>query len=177
MNARIAAIAVALGLAVGSTGCATIVQGPVQRVAFDTQPRGATVRAHAQTCTTPCSLRLKRNHNVDAEIRMPGYEPEKIYIRYELDPWILGNLAFLPLAPLGGVVDIVTGAGFQLYPPFVVVPLRAAGAPEQGEGPERKDTPEREDAQEPDRAPVPDARPETPKDRDEWKPIPDGEAI
>jgi hypothetical protein len=174
MNARIAAIALALG----STGCATIVQGPIQRVAFDTQPRGATVRAQAQTCTTPCSLRLKRNHNVDAEIRMQGYEPETVYIRYELDPWILGNLAFLPLAPLGGVVDIVTGAGFQLYPSFVGIPLRAVGAVEPGAAPERGGTTERGDALEPDRTPAPEASPDrTPRDSgDEWKPIPDGDA-
>lgn len=120
MNARTAAVMLALGAA----GCATIVQGPHQRVRFETQPAGATVRTQTQTCTTPCSLRLKRNQNVGAEVRKPGYEPETVYIRYTLDPWILGNIVFLPLAPLGGIVDIVSGAGFQLYPPFVVVPLR-----------------------------------------------------
>ena len=110
---------------------------------------------------------------------MPGYEPETVYIRYELDPWILGNLAFLPLAPLGGVVDIVTGAGFQLYPPFVGVPLPAVGAGAPGATPERGGTPERGDALEPDRAPAPEARPDrTPRDSgDDWKPIPDGDAL
>lgn len=146
MTSRIAAVALALG----ASGCATIVQGPDQRVAFETQPPGATVRADMQSCTTPCSLRLKRNRNVEARIRMPGYEPETVYIRYELDPWILGNIAFLPFAPLGGAVDIVSGAGFQLYPPFVAVPLRGEGKP--------------------------DAAPEAEPDGD-WKPIPRVEEI
>jgi hypothetical protein len=145
MTPRIAAVALALGL----SACATIVQGSDQRVAFETQPPGATVNAEMQTCTTPCSLRLKRNHNVEARIAKPGYEPETVNIRYELHPWILGNIVFLPLALVGGVVDIVSGAGFQLYPPYVLVPLR--GEPI-----------------EPGAAPAPDT------DGD-WKPIPRGE--
>ncbi|HET7754230.1 MAG TPA: hypothetical protein VFK85_09990 [Anaeromyxobacteraceae bacterium] len=154
MTTRIAAAALALVTA----GCASIVQGPYQRVSFETQPSGATVRAAMQSCTTPCSLRLKRNQNLDADVRKPGYDPEVVYIRYELDPWILGNVVFLPFMGVGGIVDIVTGAGFRLYPPFVVVPLRtsAESAPE----------PLRE---QPERAPTPERKPDSDED---WKPIP-----
>jgi hypothetical protein len=160
MIARISAVALTLGAA----GCATIVQGPHQRVAFETQPPGAIVRTHTQTCTTPCSLRLKRNRNLEAEIRKPGYEPETVYIRYELHPWILGNIAFLPLAPLGGVVDVVTGAGFQLYPPFVALPLRSTA--EAAQPPQAAPELDAEPGPKPDA--VPDAEPD-----EDWKPIPE----
>jgi hypothetical protein len=161
MISRISAVTLALA----ATGCATIVQGPDQRVAFETQPPGATVRANMQSCTTPCSLRLKRNRNLEAVIRKPGYAPETVYLRYELAPWILGNIAFLPLAPLGGVVDIVSGAGFKLYPPFVVVPLQRTGeTPPPAEPRERGARPDAPD----DDGDVDDAVGD-----EDWKPIPD----
>ena len=168
----------ALALALGATGCATIVQGPDQRVFFETEPPGATVRTATQGCTTPCSLRLKRNRNVDAQIRRPGYEPETVYVRYELDPWILGNIVFLPLAPLGGAVDIVTGAGFQLYPPFVVIPLRPTESAPRPEGVPGREEPA-PDAPKPGAAPppAPDMDLDSESDADgDWKPIP-GEHI
>lgn len=157
MIARIQAIALALC----ASGCATIVQGSYERVAFETEPAGATVRAYSQACTTPCSLRLKRNRNVEAEIRKPGYEPETVLIRYELDPWILGNIVFLPLAPLGGVVDIVSGAGFQLYPEHVAIPLRPV---DEGRSPPRDG---RRPHDEPEQSPTDSG------DDEGWKPIPE----
>jgi hypothetical protein len=169
MKTRVAAVALALA----GTGCASIVQGSDQRVAFETQPPGATVRADMQTCTTPCSLRLRRNRNLEARIRKAGYEPETVYIRYELDPWILGNLVFLPFAPIGGAVDIVTGAGFRLYPPFVVLPLRESAAPAPGTAPTPRAEPRGAPGAKPEAAP-----PGEGEDEDgDWKALPEPESI
>ena len=45
----------------GVTGCATVINGTSQPVAFKSEPAGAVIKlVSGQSCTTPCQYVLKR---------------------------------------------------------------------------------------------------------------------
>lgn len=123
--------AVALAAAsFGVTGCATIVNGTSQAVAFKSDPSGAVVKlVSGQSCTTPCQYEMKRGADSKVTYTKEGFEPVTVYIQSRTGGSTFGNI--LAGGVIGAVVDSSNGSSNRLYPNPVYVRLVPEGSSEQ----------------------------------------------
>ena len=119
--------AAALGAAsFGVTGCATVMNGTSQPVAFQSDPEGAIVKlVSGQTCTAPCQYELKRGKDSMVTFNKEGYQPVSVYIQSRTGGATFGNI--IAGGVIGGVIDGSNGASNHLYPSPVYVRLVANG--------------------------------------------------
>ena len=111
----------------GMAGCATVINGTSQPVAFKSDPEGAVVKlVSGQTCTTPCQYELKRGKDSMVTYNKDGFQPVSVYIQSRTGGATFGNI--IAGGIIGGVVDGSNGASNHLYPSPVYVRLVAAGA-------------------------------------------------
>jgi len=120
--------AVALATAAFSVGgCATVMNGTSQPVAFKSDPEGAVIALiDGQTCTTPCEYELKRGKDSMVTFTRQGFKPAKVYIQSRTGGATFGNI--IAGGIIGGVVDGSNGASNHLYPNPVYVRLVAEGS-------------------------------------------------
>src|SRR5215469_12743595 len=91
-------------LALGLSGCASILSGSTETVAFNSNPPGATCQLARQgtviaSVTTPGSLQLDRSkYNVDVTCHKDGYQDATGHLESGTEGMVLGNIL------LGGVV-------------------------------------------------------------------------
>jgi hypothetical protein len=125
------ALAAALAAAsFGVSGCATIVNGTSQPVAFKSDPDGAVVKlVSGQTCITPCEYELKRGQDSKVTYTKDGYQSVSVYIQSRTGGATFGNI--IAGGIIGGVVDGSNGASNHLYPSPVYVRLVAVGSTDQ----------------------------------------------
>ena len=105
-------IAIVLMLAALS-GCASITRGTTEAYAIETIPPGATASlSNGLTCTTPCSLKVKRRGDFVVTIERDGYEPVTASITSSVDgagaAGMAGNVLIGGL--IGAGIDAGTGA-------------------------------------------------------------------
>lgn len=118
------------GAALNLAGCATVMNGTSQPLAFQTQPSGAeVVLVNGMKCTTPCKYELKRGKDSKATITLAGYEPATVYIQSRTGGSTFGNI--IAGGIIGGVVDGSNGASNHLYPNPVYIKLAAVGSGEK----------------------------------------------
>jgi len=101
-------------------GCSTVLHGGTQAVTFDSKPPGATVRlSNGMEFMTPKVVSLPRSKTQRVTFEKEGYEPQKVYIATEFlpIPTLFGNLL------IGAVVDLMTGAAWELEPGYVRIEL------------------------------------------------------
>jgi len=104
LMARLIVVAVLL---IG-TGCATMIRGTEEPLNITSEPPGALAQvSDGQKCTTPCSVKLKRNQSVIVRYSKEGYETESLSVF----PTLAGAGVIL-----GGVIDYGTGAVYSLTP-------------------------------------------------------------
>ena len=124
---KIFAAAALAAASFGVSGCATVMNGTSQPVAFKTDPDGAVVKlVSGQTCTTPCQYELKRGKDSMVTLTKDGYQTVNVYIQSRTGGATFGNI--LAGGIIGGVVDGSNGASNHLYPSPVYVRLVANGA-------------------------------------------------
>ena len=124
---KIFAAAALAAASFGVSGCATVMNGTSQPVAFKTDPDGAVVKlVSGQTCTTPCQYELKRGKDSMVTLTKDGYQTVNVYIQSRTGGATFGNI--LAGGIIGGVVDGSNGASNHLYPSPVYVCLVANGA-------------------------------------------------
>jgi hypothetical protein len=117
------------------TGCATITRGTSEVLVVSTDPPGAEVQiSGGATCTSPCSLKLKRKHDYHLKIAKAGYEPVETDVRSQIvgagAAGMAGNVLLGGLIGVG--VDAYSGATKGLKPnPLSVnlAPLSGSQAP------------------------------------------------
>ncbi len=98
------------------SGCVTIFRGTTEPVRFASEPPGALVSiGSGQSCTTPCTLTLKRNASLLAQFTLEGYENEAVSIY----PTMSGTGVIF-----GGLVDHAVGSTRTLQPNPVYVILQ-----------------------------------------------------
>ena len=122
------AIAAILPLAMG--GCATVINGTSQDYEMASQPSGAKFTlSNGQSCTSPCTISLKRRNDLAATVELAGYKTEKVYIQSRTGGAGVGNIL------LGGVigagVDASNGSMNSLYPRPLNVRLAAEGSTDE----------------------------------------------
>src|SRR5580692_9550241 len=60
-------------------GCATVVRGTTDEVAFKSSPSGAEVHtSNGLACVTPCTLQIKKNEEFVATFKKAGYAAKDI---------------------------------------------------------------------------------------------------
>lgn len=119
------AIAATMTLALG--GCATVLNGTKVDYEVSSLPSGATVKfTNGVTCTTPCSLELKRKSDLRADITLDGHKPTYVLIQSKLGGSGFGNVLLGGI--VGGVVDGTNGASNRLYPRPLFVRLVPDGS-------------------------------------------------
>jgi hypothetical protein len=115
------------GLAFMLSGCATVLNGTSQPVAFQSDPDGAEIELiSGLKCTTPCEYSMKRGDDSRVTFTKPGYEPVSVYIQSRTGGSVAGNI--LAGGIIGGVVDASNGASNHLYPDPVRVRMVATGS-------------------------------------------------
>jgi len=132
---------VLVGALLLSGGSATIIKGTSQPVTINTYPPGANVFVDNQPVgVSPVTVSLKHDdHTVSATL--PGYGPGYAQLTTSFSGWTL--LA----APVGLIVDAITGAITTLDQDQVIIQLGQGGAPGQAPGyqppPGEQGTPQR----------------------------------
>lgn len=132
-NSRVKKIVSAAALAAASfgvSGCATVMNGTSQPVAFKSEPSGAVIKlVSGQSCTTPCQYELKRGKDSLVTYSKDGYQPVKVYIQSRTGGATFGNI--IAGGVIGGVIDGSNGASNHLYPSPVYVRLVPVGSSEE----------------------------------------------
>lgn len=116
-------------LAVGITlvgGCASITRGTSESFVIETVPAGANVTlSTGLTCTSPCSLKVKRRGDFVVTIKKDGYETITSTVTSSIDGG--GGAAMAGNVLLGGIIgagiDAGTGAMHSHRPNPLVVTL------------------------------------------------------
>ena len=134
MIKKIAAVAV---LTATLPACATITRGTDQTYVIETNPPGANAALSTGiSCTTPCSLRLKRRYNFTVDITRKGYEPVKATVTSGVSGG--GGAAMAGNVILGGiigaVVDGTNGSMNELRPNPLRVDLVRLGSSPASDG-------------------------------------------
>ena len=118
------------GLGFALSGCATVINGTSQSVAFDSNPQGAEVSTTSGAkCVTPCKLELKRKHDLRADFALEGYEPAYVLLQSKTGGAMAGNLLLGGI--IGGAVDASNGASNFLSPNPVAVRLARLASGEE----------------------------------------------
>src|SRR5262245_30892648 len=91
-------------------GCATITRGTTEVLVVETQPPGANVRIDpiGITCTTPCTVELKRKKDVIVQIEKAGYEHVKVNVLSEVAG--AGAAGMAGNALVGGLIGVAVDA-------------------------------------------------------------------
>ena len=105
-------------------GCGAISHGTSQSISCVTTPAGALVRsADGTTCSTPCTVSLKRKKDDVLTIERDGYETVALPVRSSLSGASAGNI-LLPGGLICWGVDVVSGGGYHLVPERIDVTLK-----------------------------------------------------
>lgn len=132
------------------TSCATVHHGPAQRIAVDTEPRGATVTpvrcgAIAKPAKTPGEIWVsRRSTRCRFEFDLDGHYSEKVFltravapvaaVSYQVDPcgdscrtpaeFLVGLAGSLLFSASSVAIDAASGARWEQRPSAMVVPLQ-----------------------------------------------------
>ena len=126
-------------VALALSGCASIFNGQIQSVVFQSEPTGASItvsnRAGEQVHagTTPVTITLQRGAGYfksevyTIRLTKPGYSTKEVVVTGTMSGWYIGNILFGGLIGMLAV-DPVTG-GMYIFPDAVNTPLEAASSP------------------------------------------------
>lgn len=115
-------------MAVLLSSCATVTRGTIDTWVVETNPSGADVTlSNGMSCTTPCSLQMKSEDGLTADIYKQGYEPVTATIQPKQSVASSAGMA-------GNVyLGVLVPAGVAL----LVVELLALPEPDEFDGPDR----------------------------------------
>ena len=92
-------------------GCATVTQGPTERVRIASNPPRATVFVNGKMVgRAPVMVTFSRFQAPRLRLEMPGYEPFDLHLEKQLTYNVLGNV-FLLYTPI--IIDAATGSIFE----------------------------------------------------------------
>lgn len=119
-----------LASAVLLNGCATVVNGSHQDVAFSTVPEGSAVKVFGgPNCVTPCKMKLLRKNSVRVDVTQAGYKPAYVLMRSKAGGATFGNV--LAGGLIGVVVDASNGSNNFLSPDPLKLRLAAEGSADE----------------------------------------------
>jgi len=96
-----------------ASGCATIINGRHQDIAFASTPDGATVEADGERiCETPCTASLKRSSDHVVTLKVPGHYPYRMILRSKGSNLVALDAIWI-IYPL---LDLIVGSAWYLTP-------------------------------------------------------------
>jgi hypothetical protein len=118
----------ALGVMLG--GCASVTRGTTENISISSTPSGVEAVVSGldipTTCTTPCSIVVKRSADISIAFEKAGYESQTIQLTKEIPA--TGAAGFAGNIIAGGIVgmgvDAVTGAAQDHKPNPVIVTMQ-----------------------------------------------------
>jgi hypothetical protein len=119
---------VALSVMLG--GCASVTRGTTENISISSTPSGVEAVVSGMevptTCTTPCSVVIKRNADISITFQKEGYDPQIVPLSRDIPT--SGAAGFAGNLLLGGVigmgVDAATGAATDHKPNPVIVTMQ-----------------------------------------------------
>jgi hypothetical protein len=95
-----------------NVGCATIFNNRRETVYVDSDPRGAEIQSNKleRSAKTPTSFSFWKGGEIHVDLYKEGYQDQTVEVNKELAPSFWLNLLALDLAPIGMVVDLLSGA-------------------------------------------------------------------
>ena len=124
---RVIGIVCCVSIVGGQQGCATTVNGYIQRVKIISNPARATVTVDGQPeGKTPVFVDLWRNQDHVIHIQLAGYEPYDATLSRKLDGAFFLNFLLLLFFPIGMVADSSSGAMWRFDPDHLDVQLKLA---------------------------------------------------
>src|SRR5437879_2243237 len=113
-------------LALGATGCASIVSGRHQEMSFVSNPDGATVSISGRTIgKTPITTTLTKQSGQTLIFSKDGYKPLSMSLETRMDGWFWGNIVLG--GPIGSTIDGLSGAVHEYSPSQYMVTLQPEG--------------------------------------------------
>lgn len=104
--------------------CSTIINGSRQDVTVRATPPEAKIYIDGELKGTGrADARLKRGKEHVVEVRLDGYRVGRVTTSKEIEPWFFANI--LCGGIIGGVVDLITGAAFQVDPDNIFITLES----------------------------------------------------
>lgn len=120
--------AIVASIIISVVGCATIIQGPTQKVGISSVPGGASVSVDNKPLgVTPLFADLKRGETHVVSIELPGYEKTQLTLTRSVSGWVWGNIVFGGL--IGLAIDAISGSMYKLSPEQLSAELRKTDAP------------------------------------------------
>ena len=103
-------ILILIVLVTATSGCATITRGTSEAFAIESVPAGAAVSlSTGLTCTTPCSVKVKRRSDFTVNIVKNGYEPVVATVTSSIDG--AGGAGMAGNVLIGGIIGAGVDAG------------------------------------------------------------------
>ena len=122
-----------------ASGCATVTRGTTESFVVESDPPGATVTSSTGwTCTTPCSVKVKRRSDFTLNVEKDGYETVTATVTSSIDgagtAGMAGNVILGGL--IGAGIDAGTGAMHSHKPNPLQISMQPVDAAiaEQGTG-------------------------------------------
>jgi len=104
-----------LVLAMVASGCATVLDGSSQPVAFDSSPHGARIFVNGvEVGTTPLSMLMRRSKTTTILARKDGYEDQQLALLTTTNGNFWRNI--ITGGPIGSTVDYFTDAMIEYSP-------------------------------------------------------------
>ena len=125
-----------LAVAIAGSGCATVIDGPLQSIEFRTVPAGATIMHKGKVLgQTPCIVPVQRWDRSDPlykefifTVSKKGYITRELELEVGINKTTMPNLLWFIFFVIPGFVafgiDFLTGSGLQLYPGHVELTLQ-----------------------------------------------------
>lgn len=111
--------------------CGMMLHGTWQNILCTTTPSGAKITsADGSTCTTPCSVNLKRKKNDTIVIEREGYEQVTLSIRSGVSKSFTAQI-LLPGGLAYWGIDLAFGGGYELRPGSINIQLKPLNAQER----------------------------------------------
>jgi hypothetical protein len=130
MIKQIKVLGILTAIGIVTTGCASIINGGRQDIAITSSPSNAQVFVNDKLVgRTPYNGTFRRRSPAkQIEVDLEGYKAFNTEIKRKWNPVTLVNLLTFFFAPMGIIMDIVTGAYYKFDPDKVNVDLK----PKQG---------------------------------------------
>lgn len=116
------------GLAMNA--CSTFLNSTTQEISIKTEPANAKITIDGKKFgTTPQVVNIERGSNHIIKLELEGYDAYEMQVTRKLSFWFWGNV-LNGLIP-GMLIDMVTGAMYNLLPENFDVSLQPAPKPEK----------------------------------------------
>ncbi len=119
-----------------ASGCATVTRGTSETFVIETEPVGASVQSSTGwSCTTPCSMKVKRRGDFTLTVEREGYETVQTAITSSVDGAGAAGMAGNVLVGgiIGAGIDAGTGAMHSHKPNPLVLKLVPESATGEGD--------------------------------------------